>query len=246
MNISTVSESAVLIRFADQVTPKTADIVAQCVLDIRQEFGISIIDIVPSYTTVLVTFDILKWKLSDFMARLHLCIEIGDGIKNTHGNETQGNENKIIELPVCYDKEFSLDADAISGFTGISFEEVVTIHSTLEYRVYAIGFAPGFAYLGNTDPRIHIPRRSTPRLKIPAGSLAIADQQTAIYPKESPGGWHVLGRTPIDLIDFNRKNLTVFEMGAKVIFKPISLQEYRDISHSNAADGSHLEEGCKL
>ena len=97
-----------------------------------------------------------------------------------------------------------------------------------KYRVYAIGFAPGFAYLGNTDKRIEIPRKQTPRLRVPAGSLAIADRQTAIYPKQSPGGWQIIGRTPISLIDFQRENLTVFEMGAQVSFTPIDKATFLD------------------
>ena len=115
----------------------------------------------------------------------------------------------------------ALDADEICEHTGLTFEEVINIHASTTYRVYAIGFAPGFAYLGNTDSRIEIPRKQTPRLKVPPGSLAIADRQTAIYPKQSPGGWQIIGRTPVSLIDFERENLTVFEMGAQVTFTRI-------------------------
>ena len=107
--------------------------------------------------------------------------------------------------------------------------DVVNIHVSATYRVYAIGFAPGFAYLGNTDKRIEIPRKQTPRLKVPAGSLAIADRQTAIYPKQSPGGWQIIGRTPISLIDYQRENLTVFEMGAQVSFTPIDRATFLDM-----------------
>ncbi|MGF1806915.1 5-oxoprolinase subunit PxpB, partial [Aliivibrio sifiae] len=181
--------------------------------------------------------DLTRIELRSFMSRLNLCLQ-----KSNECGQLSSS-SVVIELPVYYGKEVSLDAEEISRHTGLSFDEIVSIHSSQEYRVYAIGFAPGFAYLGNTDPRIHIPRKSTPRLSVPAGSLAIAEQQTAIYPKSSPGGWQVIGRTPINLIDFNRENLTVFEMGAKVIFKPISREEYiamgGEISEALLEEGTH-------
>lgn len=222
MKISAVNESTVLVVFADSVSPETADIIAQSVSVINQHPDLFVVDMVPSYTSILITYDLTRIELRTFMSRLNQCLQ-------QDNKETQLSSSMVIELPVYYGPEVSLDAEEISRHTGLSFDEIISIHSSQEYRVYAIGFAPGFAYLGNTDPRIHIPRKSTPRLKVPAGSLAIAEQQTAIYPKSSPGGWQVIGRTPVNLIDFNRDNLTVFEMGAKVTFNPISREEYLEM-----------------
>ncbi|MGF1901618.1 5-oxoprolinase subunit PxpB [Aliivibrio sifiae] len=237
MKISAVSEASVLVVFSDMVSPDTADIIAQSAAMIEQESDLFVIDMVPSYTSILITYDLTRIELRSFMSRLNLCLQ-----KSNECGQLSSS-SVVIELPVYYGKEVSLDAEEISRHTGLSFDEIVSIHSSQEYRVYAIGFAPGFAYLGNTDPRIHIPRKSTPRLSVPAGSLAIAEQQTAIYPKSSPGGWQVIGRTPINLIDFNRENLTVFEMGAKVIFKPISREEYiamgGEISEALLEEGTH-------
>ncbi len=237
MKISAVSEASVLVVFSDMVSPDTADIIAQSVAMIEQESDLFVIDMVPSYTSILIIYDLTRIELRSFMSRLNLCLQ-----KSNECGQLSSS-SVVIELPVYYGKEVSLDAEEISRHTGLSFDEIVSIHSSQEYRVYAIGFAPGFAYLGNTDPRIHIPRKSTPRLSVPAGSLAIAEQQTAIYPKSSPGGWQVIGRTPINLIDFNRENLTVFEMGAKVIFKPISREEYiamgGEISEALLEEGTH-------
>lgn len=237
MKISAVSEASVLVVFSDMVSPDTADIIAQSVAMIEQESDLFVIDMVPSYTSILITYDLTRIELRSFMSRLNRCLQ-----KSNECGQLSSS-SVVIELPVYYGKEVSLDAEEISRHTGLSFDEIVSIHSSQEYRVYAIGFAPGFAYLGNTDPRIHIPRKSTPRLSVPAGSLAIAEQQTAIYPKSSPGGWQVIGRTPINLIDFNRENLTVFEMGAKVIFKPISREEYiamgGEISEALLEEGAH-------
>jgi inhibitor of KinA len=106
---------------------------------------------------------------------------------------------------------------------------VIALHSSIIYDVYAIGFAPGFAYLGNVDKRIAMPRKETPRQKIFKGSVGIADQQTAIYPSDSPGGWQIIGRTPISLIDYNDDKLTKFETGDKVKFNPISRADFIDM-----------------
>lgn len=239
MKISAVNESTVLVVFSDTVSPETADIIAQSVAMINQESDLFVIDMVPSYTSILITYDLTRIELRSFMSRLHHCL---------HQDNNSGQlllSSVVIELPVYYGPEVSLDAEDISRHTGLSFDEVVSIHSSQEYRVYAIGFAPGFAYLGNTDSRIHIPRKSTPRLSVPAGSLAIAEQQTAIYPKSSPGGWQVIGRTPVNLIDFNRDNLTVFEMGAKVTFRPISREEYLTMG-GELPEALLVEEGSKV
>lgn len=223
MKLSAVNESTVLVVFSDTVSPEVADNIVHAVSVINAEFGPLVIDMVPSYTSILATCDLPRIGLRTFMQRLHHILQQNPATTLADTSILQ------IELPVYYGPEVSLDADVISRHTGLNFDEIVAIHAGQEYRVYAIGFAPGFAYLGNTDPRIHIPRKSTPRLSVPKGSLAIAEQQTAIYPKASPGGWQVIGRTPVDLIDFARKNLTVFEMGAKVTFKPISRQTYLDM-----------------
>jgi KipI family sensor histidine kinase inhibitor len=214
MKISAVNENSVMIYFSEKVTPETAKTIATTVPIIQAQLKDCVVDIIPSYTSVLLAFDLSVIGLREFMQRLHSCL-----LKSHTASEQ--SKIKTIELPVYYGREVALDADEICRHTGLTFEEIIEIHSSALYRVYAIGFAPGFAYLGNTDSRIQIPRKQTPRLKVPKGSLAIADRQTAIYPKQSPGGWQIIGRTPINLIDFERENLTVFEMGAQVSFTPI-------------------------
>ena len=133
----------------------------------------------------------------------------------------------------------ALDAAEICAYSGLSWSEVAEVHSQTSYRVYAIGFAPGFAYLGNLDSRLQMPRKSTPRSRVSKGSVAIAEQQTAVYPKASPGGWHIIGRTPISLVDFDRDNLSLFYIGAQVRFKAISRQQFFDM-------GGDLDEALEL
>lgn len=223
MKISAVNENTLMVYFSDTVSPETAEQIAAAMPVIREQLGLYVVDTVPSYTSILISFDLITIGLREFSLRLqHVLAECSRASLST-------NQARCIELPVYYGPEVALDAQEICRHTGLSFDEVVNIHASTAYRVYAIGFAPGFAYLGNTDKRIEIPRKQTPRLKVPAGSLAIADRQTAIYPKQSPGGWQIIGRTPVNLIDYQRENLTVFEMGAKVSFCPIDRATFLDM-----------------
>lgn len=220
MTITPVNENTVMVYVADRTSPETADKIAAICPLLRVELGQYLIDIVPSYTSILVTFDLVAIGLRDFSRMLKQVLDRAEQMQH------QANQSPMIELPVYYGPEVSLDAEDISRHTGLDFEQIIEIHASTVYRVYAIGFAPGFAYLGNTDSRISIPRKQTPRAKVPKGSLALADRQTAIYPKASPGGWQIIGRTPVELIDFERDNLTMFEMGARVKFNPITRAEF--------------------
>lgn len=220
MKMSAVNENSLILYFGDAINAQVADRIGLAVPLIRSALGQALIDVVPSYTSVLVTFDIMSMGMEECLATLQ------ETLKEIDELEGRSQQSAQIEIPVYYGPEVALDADDVCAHTGLSFEEIVAIHSSETYRVYAIGFTPGFAYLGNTDARIEIPRKKTPRLSIPKGSVALADRQTAIYPKVSPGGWQVIGKTPIDLIDYQRDNLTLFEMGAKVTFKPITREQF--------------------
>ncbi|HBC33414.1 MAG TPA: allophanate hydrolase subunit 1, partial [Marinobacter adhaerens] len=142
---------------------------------------------------------------------------------------TEGDSARIVELPVYYDREVGLDLEDVCEHAGLSRDEVVRIHSEQLYQVYAIGFAPGFAYLGSTDERIAIPRKSTPRLKVPTGSVGIAGTQTAIYPSCTPGGWQIIGRTPQKMVDWDSDSLALVQVGDQVRFRAISRDEFLEL-----------------
>lgn len=137
--------------------------------------------------------------------------------------------SKLYKIPVCYDAIFGIDLEALSEEKKLSKEAIITRHSGAIYTVYFIGFLPGFLYLGGLDEVLNTPRKSTPRLKIEKGSVAIGGNQTGVYPTESPGGWNIIGNTPIEF--FNPKNSPpcFAKAGDKIIFKPISTNEYNDI-----------------
>tara|TARA_E500000178_G_scaffold98077_1_gene97267 strand:- start:205 stop:891 length:687 start_codon:yes stop_codon:yes gene_type:complete len=144
-------------------------------------------------------------------------------------------ELDLIEIAVCYDPAFGIDLKSISERTHLSIDAVVEAHHSRDYRVLATGFVPGFAYLGETDPRLHLPRLDVPRTRIPAGSVAIAENQTVIYPKQTPGGWHIIGRMPGSIVSFTNQSIhTQLSMGKSVRFRSISLAEFQRLEAAYA------------
>ncbi|MEG2984683.1 MAG: 5-oxoprolinase subunit PxpB, partial [Peptostreptococcaceae bacterium] len=135
-------------------------------------------------------------------------------------------EKNIVEIPVLYGGEFGPDIETVARHNNLSVEEVMDIHSKGEYLVYMLGFTPGFTYLGGMDNKIETPRLEIPRVKIPAGSVGIAGKQTGVYPIDSPGGWQLIGRTPIKLYDINKERPILLSAGDYVKFVPINKAEY--------------------
>jgi inhibitor of KinA len=133
---------------------------------------------------------------------------------------------RTVEVPVCYDAEFAPDLDEIAEKTKLSKDEVIALHSAAEYRVLMIGFAPGHAYMGGLDRKLAVPRRATPRALVPSGSVAIANQQTVVYPYAISGGWSVIGRTPLAVFDAARQEPSLFATGDRVRFRKISRDEF--------------------
>jgi KipI family sensor histidine kinase inhibitor len=179
-----------------------------------------IIDLIPSYTTLYVRFDLHRHTHEALAEKLFVLAE--GAARHT------GIPDRLVEIPVWYDPHVGPDLERIAQEHDLSIDEVIAIHSAREYRVYAIGFAPGFGYLGEVDRRIATPRLATPRLKIPAGSVALANAQTAVYPSDSPGGWNLLGRTPVTMFDPEREGFSLLRPGDRVRFVPVSYEVYRD------------------
>ncbi|SDU32315.1 5-oxoprolinase subunit PxpB [Halopseudomonas salegens] len=185
---------------------------------LRQRFGACLIDLVPAYTTLLLHYDLMQ--LSDNQARawidqaLHALQPISASAGKQH------------ELPVWYDPSVGPDLAQTAGHLGCSQSELIRLHSRPVYQVYALGFAPGFAYLGLLDPALALPRLATPRQQVPAGSVAIAERQTAIYPLPSPGGWHLLGRMPLPLFDPHTAPYSLLQPGDQVKMVPVERDEF--------------------
>ncbi|MFP8965074.1 5-oxoprolinase subunit PxpB [Pokkaliibacter sp. CJK22405] len=220
MKVANVNESTCIVTLGDTISEPTADRVTRLVAAIREHLSDVVTDLVPSYTTVLISYDLqringlsIRQRITELLAQI---------------DQDQGNTKapRLIEIPVYYGAEVGLDLDEVASITGLSIEEIIRLHTGTDYRVYAIGFTPGYAYLGVTDERLRVPRKSTPRLKVPKGSMAIADNQTAVYPSTSPGGWQVLGRTPTQMLDWQSETLALMEVGDRVRFNPIDRDTY--------------------
>ncbi|WP_282040131.1 5-oxoprolinase subunit PxpB [Halomonas alimentaria] len=178
------------------------------------EFGAMLVDLVPSYTTLLVVFDPLR--LSPASARQRLAALLAD-----LEPETVAAGGEVRELPTWYDPSVGPDLERVARHAGMSVEVVIDCHAGREYRVFALGFAPGFAFMGLLDERLEVPRLDTPRQKVPVNSVAIAGRQTAAYPAVSPGGWNLLGRTAARLFDRDREGFSLLKVGDRVRFVPV-------------------------
>jgi len=175
-------------------------------------------DVVTGYRGVAVYLDPLQTDGSDVEERL---VEIARG-----ASPGTDEPRPVVRVPVCYGGEFGPDLREVAVFAGCSEQEVVARHTAVVYRVYMIGFVPGFPYMGTVDARIAMPRRETPRVRVPPGSVGIAGAQTGIYPTETPGGWRLIGRTPIRPFVIDREPPCLFVPGSRVAFVPISRDEF--------------------
>ncbi len=226
-SIQIAGENALIIYFAEQASSMVSVKVQQAEQFIRQamkgDLSAEVIDIVPSYASIMVVFDLLTTDHHHIRNKLRLLLNNLDDVSAANTNV---NESSVIELPVYYSLESGPDLTSIANRSKLSVEQVIEIHLSTEYRVYAIGFAPGFAYLGEVDQRIATPRLSTPRLKVPKGAVAIADKQTAVYPSHSPGGWNIIGLCPTHMFNTTATPTMPVKVGDKVKFKAIDKDEF--------------------
>ena len=218
MEIKLASVDSVMIYFGDVISKENSNQVKSAYKVLKNLNSPYLIEIIPSYNSILVTYDIFKYTFEDIQVYLN------DLLKNIQiENE---NDSEIITVDVYYGEEVGLDLQRVATKANISIQEVIEIHSSKLYDVYAIGFLPGFAYMASVNEKIITPRLSTPRKKIPKGSVAIADNQTAIYPQNSPGGWNILGKTIFELFDKNLEALSPITIESKIKFNPISKDEF--------------------
>jgi inhibitor of KinA len=176
-------------------------------------------DVVVGYRTVMVYVDPLAHGAEDAKSTLEAIAAAPP--------ESSDAAGALVDVPVCYEDPYGPDLADVAAFGGCSVDEVIACHLEREYRVFVVGFVPGFAYMANVDPRIAAPRRSSPRLSVPAGSVAVAAGQTGIYPAATPGGWNVIGRCPVRPYDADRPAPFLFHAGDRVRFHRISADDYR-------------------
>lgn len=188
------------------------------------------LDIIPAYTTVSIVFDALTIRQQHPSAFEWMKNQLEKVMLEIPDHETIPSRH--VQIPVCYDTEFALDADRILKEKSISLPELISLHSSKSYHIFMIGFLPGFAYMGPVDPRIATPRIPSPRTQIVAGSVGIAGEQTGIYPMGSPGGWNIIGRTPLKVFDSSSTQPVLFQSGDQVKFIPITKAEFKSFDQS--------------
>lgn len=221
-----LGDSAILIQLGDAINSTVHRQVQATAQYIDKHPFPGFIECVPSFTTVSVHYDLLNLQKSDerITAFEYVSVLLNERLDKV---ELQIDiEPIIIEIPVCYGGEFGPDLEAVAAVNGLKPKQVIEIHSGQDYLIYAIGFAPGFPYVGGVPDAIASPRKTTPRFKVPAGSVGIAGNQTGIYPIESPGGWQIIGRTPLSLFQPEQHPPTLLEGGQYIRFRPIEKVEF--------------------
>lgn len=235
MQITPLGDSAVTLHVResfDDAPNETLDEVLGYSDFLRQAHLPGVVEVAPAYTTVALFYDptravaagadskaVFEWVA----ARVQTAIANGNiRLKRSPGS--------AIEIPICYDQKFAVDLDEVSHHVGLTAEQIIEMHSNAEYRVSCLGFTPGFPYLSGLPAELATPRRPVPRKQVPAGSIGIGGNQTGIYPTTSPGGWNIIGRTPIRLFTPQKNPPALLCAGDIVRFRPISLHEFDELA----------------
>jgi KipI family sensor histidine kinase inhibitor len=213
--VEPLGEAAVLLSFGEGIDPRLNDRVHAMAARIRAAGLPGILEVVPAYATLAVHFDPLRWDGAALGAQL--CALAG-GSRPAPGRR--------VEIPVLYGGAAGPDLEALAAHCRLTPEEVVARHAAAEYRVFLLGFVPGFPYLGGLDPALAAPRRATPRQRVARGSVGIAGAQTGIYPLDTPGGWQLIGRTPLALFDPLAPEPCLLRPGDRLRFRAISAETY--------------------
>ncbi len=220
-------DMALVVEFGNEISPACNALVKKLNQSLRKTDIPGMIETVPTYRSLLIHYDPLR------LSYKKLCRYI-KASANAAG-EAGIYDKKRIEIPVCYGGQYGEDLTDVAQYVGMSEAEVIRLHSGRDYLIYMMGFLPGFPYLGGMDNRLKTPRLSNPRTVIPAGSVGIGGEQTGVYPIASPGGWRLIGRTPLKLYDSGNEKPTLYQTGDYIRFQPIDETEY-----------AHIEELIKL
>ena len=214
-------DTGLIVEFGEGIDPDINKKVRTMAAAVKNRKPDGIIEIIPTYRSLLFIYDPVQTQPRQLMA----LIEELESTIDTVGEQSV----QVIEIPVCYGGDFGLDMENVKASSNLSTEEVIRLHSRPEYPIYMVGFTPGFPFLGGLDERLFTPRLTTPRLVVPAGSVGIANNQTGMYPIDSPGGWQIIGRTPLTLFAPKKKKPFLYKAGDKIKFIPISEDQFEQI-----------------
>jgi len=226
--IISLSESVVLISFGDEISPQLHEQVMQAKQLIESNPFEGFVETVPAYNSLAVCYNplLIETKQQTIASAVEETI---NQILNDHSNQPLNLspfKPFLKVIPVCYDQELGIDLEELAATLELSVTEIIQLHVSKTYKVYMTGFTPGFPYMGILDERLVTKRRSSPRVKVEAGSVAIAGNQTGIYPFNTPGGWNIIGRTPLKLFDSSKSNPFLLKAGDEVKFEPITKEQF--------------------
>lgn len=224
-------DQAVVIELGDEISAECNLRVHNLRKAIEREAIESVLDLIPTYRSLLVQYDATQVSYSEIEERL-------SGLQ-TDIEEVQGEQTLVVHLPTLYGGEHGPDLAFVAQNADMSVDDVIQLHSGTDYLVYMMGFTPGFPYLGGMSDKIATPRLSTPRGVIPAGSVGIAESQTGVYPIESPGGWRLIGRTPLSLFDITREPPSLLDAGDYIRFVPMSDEDEYHRIEEKAGDPNY-------
>lgn len=218
------SDQSLLIYFGEKISIAVHEQVRKLLHLLEGEPIEGVRNLHPAYCSMLLKFDPLKWSNEKLEKELRKYLVRLDKVSLPEARE--------VEIPVCYGGEFGPDLDDVAALHGITSEETIKLHSSVKYLVYFLGFVPGFAYLGELTRELVTPRLATPRKRVPVGSVGIAGNQTGVYPFETPGGWRLLGRSPVAMFRTDREGLSLLSIGDRVRFVPISRERFAELSRA--------------
>lgn len=218
------SDQSLLVYLGEKIKIKANEQVRKLLHLLEVEPIAGVKNLHPAYCSILVKFDALRWSHEKLEKDLRKYLARLDKVKLP--------EPRQVEIPVCYGGELGPDLDEVAALHKIAPEQVITLHSSATYLVYFLGFTPGFAYLGELPKELVTPRLSLPRRRVPVGSVGIAGNQTGVYPFETPGGWRLLGRTPVSMFRTDREGLSLLSIGDRVRFVPISRERFAELSRA--------------
>jgi KipI family sensor histidine kinase inhibitor len=223
-------DTALAVEFGERIDRATSERVLALHDRLARAALPGVVELLPTFRSLMVHYDPLRTSRAEVARRIQPLLDGLEGVSPVARRWT---------IPVCYDPAFALDLQEVATRTGLAPAEVVEHHSATTYHVYMIGFLPGYPYMGDLPARLALPRRENPRTQVPAGSVAIATTMTAVYTLQSPGGWHILGRTPVSLWNRRRTPPAVLAPGDKVRFAPIGVDEFARLAQQ--ADAGELD-----
>ncbi|MFD2633039.1 5-oxoprolinase subunit PxpB [Idiomarina piscisalsi] len=227
--IVTAGADAILVYLGEGIDPEVNDRIMALTNRVSSALGNNLYDLVPSYNSLMIYYNVLSLSEDE----LRECVrKLIDELQQDGDASGASKQSALHTIDVYYDPSVGPDLERAAEQTSLSIDGIIKMHTEQEYRVYAMGFAPGFAYLGELPEKLRLPRLDNPRTKIPAGSVAIAEAQTAVYPSVSPGGWNIIGRTAETLYDPQADNISPMKVGDRVQFKAVSKDEFEQAGGS--------------